>query len=75
MEENEIIPLTKWAKQIGRSDTTVWRWAKKGWINPINIAGKPYLTKEDIGKFIERAKAGEFSQNPHGVAAEWSKPK
>jgi hypothetical protein len=64
-----LISLSAWLKQIGRSDTTGWRWVKAGWLHPLNIAGRPYLTAEDIRQFQERATTGEFSQQPHGAAA------
>lgn len=62
------ISLSAWLRQIGRSDTTGWRWVKAGWLHPLNIAGRPYLTAEDIQQFQARAIAGEFSQQPHGAA-------
>jgi len=65
-----LIAFSAWLRQIGRSDTTGWRWAKAGWLHPINIAGRPYLTGDDIRQFQTRAAAGEFSQSPSGAAEE-----
>jgi hypothetical protein len=63
-----LIAFSAWLRQLGRSDTTGWRWAKAGWLHPINIAGRPYLTGEDIKQFRARAEAGEFSKAPAGAA-------
>lgn len=65
----ELISLAKWLRDIGRSDTTGWRWCRAGWLHPINIAGRPYLTRDDIRQFQTRAAAGEFSKSPAGAAA------
>jgi hypothetical protein len=65
----DIPPLTSVAtfcRGIGRTPVTAWRWQKQGWLDPsINIAGKPYLTREAIEKFTRRAAAGEFAKAPH----------
>jgi hypothetical protein len=65
----EIPPLTAvatFARQIGRTPVTIWRWQKLGWIDrSINIAGKPYLTRESVERFNKRARAGEFARAPH----------
>lgn len=65
----EIPPLTSVAtfcRGIGRTPPTIWRWQQKKWLDPfVNIAGKPYLTREAIEKFTRRAAAGEFAKAPH----------
>jgi hypothetical protein len=60
--------MAAWLKAIGRSDTTGWRYVKAGWLHPVNIAGRLYLTPEDIERFQRRAVAGEFARNPAGAA-------
>jgi hypothetical protein len=50
-----IISLSKWLRDMGRSDTTGWRWCRAAWLHPVNIAGRPYLTREDIQQFQARA--------------------
>lgn len=67
-ETPELISLSKWLRDIGRSDTTGWRWCQAGWLHPVNIAGRPYLTAEDIRQFSDRAKRGEFARKPAGAA-------
>ncbi len=59
----------KWLRAIGRERATGYRWAALGWIVPVNVAGKLYLTTEEIARFWARAKAGEFAQVPRGVCA------
>jgi hypothetical protein len=64
----DLISFAAWLRQIGRSDTTGWRWVKADMLHPLNIAGRPYLTGEDIRQFLARAKAGQFSKPPAGAA-------
>ena len=63
------IEFLKWLRLIGRERATGYRWAEKKWIEPCNIAGKLYVTQADILQFWQRAKAGEFAQEPGGVCA------
>ena len=63
-----FVAYRKWLFESGISDTTGWRWVKKGWLHPINIAGRLYLTKEDIAAFQARAERGEFAKRPTGAA-------
>lgn len=70
-ESAPIISVNAFARQIGRTPLTLWRWQKLGWIDAsINIAGKPYLTREAIDKFMRRAAAGEFAKSPHAPRRE-----
>ena len=60
-----LVALTRWSRGIARSRTTIWRWVQRGWLTPINIAGRLYLRLEDIEQFENRAIAGEFARaNP-----------
>lgn len=56
-------PIGDWRDQMDISSTTAWRYAKRGWIHPITIAGKVYLSQDDIDRFEARAKTGEFACN------------
>ncbi|HYE29956.1 MAG TPA: hypothetical protein VEH27_00880 [Methylomirabilota bacterium] len=63
----ELPPLTSyslWLKRIGVSRTTGLRWQKLKWLDAptVNIAGKLYLTREQIERFYTRAAAGEFAK-------------
>jgi predicted site-specific integrase-resolvase len=53
--------LTQWRNQKGISKGTAYRWGLKGWIHPINIYGRLYITAEDAEQFERRARAGEFA--------------
>jgi len=57
----KLIGLHKWLTQIGVTNTTGWRWRKKGLIRTINIYGRLYLSDEAIAEFHRRANAGEFA--------------
>jgi hypothetical protein len=72
-ETPELIAFSVWLRQLGRSDTTGWRWVKAGWLHPLNIAGRPYLRRDDIQSFTRRAAAGEFSKPARGAAAKSAK--
>ena len=65
-ETPPLISINIFARQIGRTPVTLWRWQRMGWLDAsINIAGKPYLTREAIEKWNARARAGEFARAPH----------
>ena len=66
---NTLIALRAWTRQLGISDVTAWRWSKAGYIHPLNIAGKLYLSADDLAQFEVRVKAGEFSKPPAGACA------
>ncbi len=59
-----IVSVTQYLKELGKTKVTFWRWSKKGWIKPINISGRLYLSRAAIQEFERRALAGEFSQEP-----------
>lgn len=73
-KSGQIAPLVsraKLANEIGRTPLTLWRWEKLGWIDPaVNIASKPFYTREAIEKFTRRAAAGEFARAPHAPRKE-----
>jgi hypothetical protein len=64
-----LIAYPKWIREIGVSSTTGWRWIKKGWIHPVNIAGRLYVTGDEIQKFHAKAGRGELAKQPAGAAA------
>jgi hypothetical protein len=57
-----MIALNKWARQSGITPVTAWRFRKRGWITTLNIAGRQYLTFEELERFTRRAAAGEFAR-------------
>ena len=52
-----IKPYSQFLNEIYRSPCTGWRWRKNRWINTINIAGKLYVTAEEMARFRARAEA------------------
>jgi hypothetical protein len=54
--------FVKFLAEIGRSKPTGWRWIKSGWIEPVNISGRLYITAEEEARFHARAAAGEFAR-------------
>lgn len=61
-----LVAFTTWLRSLGRDAVTGWRWRQRGWIQPINIAGRLYVSRDAIGEFERRAKSGEFAK-PHRV--------
>jgi hypothetical protein len=55
-------------RERGISDTTLWRWARRGWITLVNISGKNYVDLTSLAEFDRRASAGEFAKVPAGAA-------
>jgi hypothetical protein len=63
MSENrssEIQTFQSFCTGAGISGVTGWRWRGRGWIEVLTIAGRPYVTAEEIARFKRRAAAGEF---------------
>jgi predicted site-specific integrase-resolvase len=57
-----MMSLDKFMEQTGLSSTTLWRWRKKGMLTTVNICGRQYVLRSEIGRFNERAAAGEFAR-------------
>ncbi|MEQ2007999.1 MAG: hypothetical protein ABMA26_14475 [Limisphaerales bacterium] len=49
-------------RELGRSRVTGFRWARRGWLSPVRIAGRLYITDDEIQRFIHRAERGEFAK-------------
>jgi hypothetical protein len=62
-DEPAFMALKKWTASVGVTAITAWRWRRDGMLETINIAGRPYVTREGIEKFKQRAIAGEFAKN------------
>ena len=56
------VTFERWLEAVGRSRVTGWRWVELGMIQPVNILGRNYITREEDLRFWSRAKAGEFAQ-------------
>src|SRR6185437_6288902 len=60
--EPELIALRRFRAGLGAVPSTACRWIQRGWLGqPLNIAGRLYLTREQIAEFKRRAAAGEFA--------------
>jgi hypothetical protein len=57
-----LVAINIFARQAGLSPITLWRWRKNGWLRTTNIAGRVYITSEDLAEFKRRAAAGEFER-------------
>ena len=57
-----VVALGKFAEDAGVSSVTCWRWRRLGWIKTLNIAGRQYISAEEIDRFKARAANGEFSR-------------
>jgi hypothetical protein len=56
------------ARDRGVGPVTIWRWAQRGWINVVNISGRPYVDLASLKEFDDRARRGEFAKAPAGAA-------
>jgi len=61
--EEVPISLDSFIQRIGVTDTTAWRWRKKGWLKTQNIAGRVYIAAPDLHEFNRRLEAGEFAKD------------
>jgi len=57
------ISLDRFIQTCGITDTTAWRWRKRGWLNTRNIAGRVYILPKDLREFNRRLESGEFAQD------------
>ena len=58
------VALSKFREDVGVSETTLWRWRRKGIIRTVNIFGRHYVPAECVDEFNRKAEAGEFSVAP-----------
>ena len=63
------IEFIYWLAIIGKSRPTGFRWRRNGMITTVNIEGKLFVTNEEIARFWQRAKNGEFAKEARGAAA------
>ena len=69
-----MITYRKWLGDLGVSNTTGWRWIRRGWILPINVAGRLYVSRAAIDMFESRAGRGGFAQAAKGAAVRTGGP-
>jgi hypothetical protein len=63
-----LVPWEKWMKDMNLSRATAYRHRIAGRIVAITIFGKLYVSRAEIARFEERAKAGEFARHRAGKA-------
>jgi hypothetical protein len=56
-------------KELGISQTTLWRWSKQGLLKTVRICNSVYVDLDSLAEFESRARKGEFAQELHGIAA------
>jgi hypothetical protein len=59
---SNIVSFDRWLESIGKTPATGWRWRQRGWIVTLNICGRVYISRDEIGRFEARAAAGEFAK-------------
>jgi hypothetical protein len=59
---SNLIALDLWRNEFGKTAATIWRWRKKGWLQVVNIAGRLYVSRDEIARFEARAGSGEFAK-------------
>jgi hypothetical protein len=62
LNDNSLVPFNSFLKSNGRSASCGWRWRQQGWITTVNIAGRLYVSQDEVDRFQQRAAAGEFSK-------------
>lgn len=67
--KNGFQSATSFRVDRGISDTTLWRWRKKGWLRTVEILGHCYVDLDSVAEFDKRAVNGEFASGYHGASA------
>ncbi len=62
---SRLVPLSKWLKDLDKSRSTGYRWAKLGIIKTVTIANRPYISLDEVARFEARAMAGELAEIVH----------
>lgn len=65
-----MVPFGKFLEDLDKSAVTGWRWRQDGFITTVNVAGKVYITEDEIRRFEARAIAGEFSKKSNAPRRE-----
>ncbi|MEA3186594.1 MAG: hypothetical protein QOD99_424 [Chthoniobacter sp.] len=59
---SNLLSFDRWLDDIGKTRATDWGWRQRGWVHAVNIAGRIYVSRDEIALFERRAAAGEFSK-------------
>lgn len=61
---SNLVSFDDWLNDLGKTRVTGFRWRQKGLVSTVNIFGRLYISREEIGSFEEKAKRGDFSREP-----------
>jgi len=56
-------------KELGISQTTLWRWSKKGLLKTVKISNAVYVDLDSLAELEIRARKGELANEHHWAAA------
>jgi hypothetical protein len=56
-------------KDLGISQTTLWRWSKRGLLKTVKIYNSVYVDLASVADLESRARRGELEREPHWVTA------
>ena len=59
-DPSNLFPFDDYIRGRGLTRYTGWRYRKQGLIETVNVFGRLYITREEIGRFEARAIAGVF---------------
>jgi hypothetical protein len=59
---SNLVSFDEWLRSISLTRTTGYRYRRKGLVNTVNIFGRLYISREEIGRFEARAMSGEFAR-------------
>ena len=59
---SELGLFDDWRRAMGISNTTAWRYRRRGLIKTVNICGRLYVARSAIREFESRALSGEFER-------------
>jgi hypothetical protein len=57
-------PFGHWVQECGWAASYGWRMRKRRMVTTINIAGKHYISADEVERFLARAREGAFAQEP-----------
>jgi hypothetical protein len=60
---SNLLAFDRWLQDFGRTPASGWRYRQRGWISTINIAGRLYVTRDEVARFEARAGGGGIQQD------------
>ena len=59
---DRLVLWTVWLRAMGVAPITGWRWRRLGWIKPLTLNRRLYLSEKEIRNFNKRAARGDFAK-------------